>query len=65
MTVESNFHIELTHPPKVLLVCRGVGKLLGYKTDDFLSDTISLQNLIHTHDQDIADALFSDEIQPT
>lgn len=62
--LESRFSISLTQPSTVLSVSNGINNLLGFKEEDFLSGNISLQSLIHTHDQDITDVLFSNEIHP-
>ncbi len=49
----------------VLSVSDTVEELLGFKPDDFLAGKVSLKNLIHVHDQDIASDLFSTEINKT
>ncbi len=63
-TLETNFSITLTtDSTTVIYVSEGVTELLGFDADDFLSNKVSLQNLIHRHDQDIADTLFSSAIK--
>ena len=58
--LEANFSIALTpQSPIVLSVSEGVIDLLGFKAHDFVNNKVSLQNLIHRHDHDIADDLFS------
>ena len=63
--LEARFRIALAQPLTVLAVSSTVDDLLGYKQDDFVSGKRSLQSLIHPHDQDIAEALFSSETQST
>ena len=63
--LESNFCISLTDSKTVLSVSDDIYELLGINADDFLIGNVSLQSRIHTHDQDIADALFSTEISQT
>jgi diguanylate cyclase (GGDEF)-like protein/PAS domain S-box-containing protein len=61
---ETNFRIALTtDTTTVLAVSEGVAELLGFDADDFLSDKVSLQTLIHRHDNDIVEALFSNTIK--
>lgn len=48
-----------------MFVSDSVEALLGYKADDFLSKRISLKELIHPHDNDIADALFANPLSDT
>lgn len=61
-TLEARWLIALTSPPKTLKVCQSVKELIGFMADDFLTGKLNLQTLIHPHDQDIADILFSTEI---
>jgi diguanylate cyclase (GGDEF)-like protein/PAS domain S-box-containing protein len=63
-TIEAKFSIVLTQPVKVLSVSNGIDNLLGFKEEAFLNESISLQSLIHRHDQDISDLLFSKQINP-
>jgi diguanylate cyclase (GGDEF)-like protein/PAS domain S-box-containing protein len=58
---EANFGIALAAQPQVLSVSKGVETLLGYTPHDFLSSKVSLADLIHPHDADIAERLFSVE----
>jgi len=60
-TSECTFRILLTDTTTVVSVSEGVTKLLGFQAADFLTKKVSLQDLIHTHDQDLADALFFHE----
>jgi len=61
--LETNFSIVLmTDCTSVLSVSQAVNELLGFEADDFLSNKVSLKSLIHLHDQDIADELFSTKI---
>ena len=60
--LEAHIRLSLTDPMTVLSVSDGVEALLGFKPDDFLAGKVSLENLIHSHDQDIAADLFSTEI---
>lgn len=62
--IESRFSIALTQPARVLSVSNDIENLLGFKKEIFLNGNISLQSLIHAHDQDIAEALFSNEVHP-
>lgn len=57
--LEAQFSIALTRPPAVLSVSESVAELLGFHADEFLSNKINLQSLIHPDDQDIAEILFS------
>jgi diguanylate cyclase (GGDEF)-like protein/PAS domain S-box-containing protein len=58
----SNIQIALSSQPHVLSASDGIEALLGFKPEDFLSSRVSLQELIHPHDADIAALLFSSEI---
>ena len=57
--VEASFDIALSGQPKVLSVSETVKALLGYTPQDFLSSEVSLTDLIHPHDADVAERLFS------
>jgi diguanylate cyclase (GGDEF)-like protein/PAS domain S-box-containing protein len=62
--LETNFSIALsTDSITVLSVSEGVAKLLGFNAGDFVSNKVSLQTLIHSHDNDIVEALFSNTIK--
>ena len=63
--LESHFSIELTQPASVKSVSQTVKALLGFSSDKFLNGKISLPDLIHSHDQDIADELFSTNVETT
>ncbi len=58
--IEAHFVIQLTEPDtaRVLSVDDGITTLLGYPPEDFISAKISLRDLIHSDDQDIADRIF-------
>ncbi len=65
-TLETHFSIDLTSDSTTLLsVSEGVTQLLGFDADDFLSNKVSLRNLIHQDDHDIVDILFSNTINAT
>jgi two-component system, cell cycle sensor histidine kinase and response regulator CckA len=49
----------------LLSVSDSVVALLGYKAEDFLSKRISLKELIHPHDNNIADAIFTNSLVDT
>jgi diguanylate cyclase (GGDEF)-like protein/PAS domain S-box-containing protein len=60
--IAANFRISLTDPMAVLSVTESVYELLGFREDDFQTGQVTLESQIHAHDQDIADELFSAEI---
>ena len=43
----------------VLSACPGILPLLGYEADDFVSGRVSLRDLIHPDDSDLAEVLFA------
>lgn len=61
---QPNICISLPSPMSVLSVTDSFYDLLGFAADDFLSGKITLPSRIHAHDQDIAEVLFSTEIEP-
>ena len=61
--IQSTFTLSLEQPLAVLSVTESVKELLGFLADDFLTGKVTLQSLIHPHDQDIADVLFSVEMK--
>lgn len=62
--IETNFSIAITNDSAtVLSVSEGVTKLLGFEAEDFLSKKVSLHKLIHPHDNDIVETLFSNQIK--
>ncbi len=64
--LDAKFSFTLTEGSISLLsVSDSVVALLGYKAEDFLSKRISLKELIHPHDNDIADALFANPLADT
>lgn len=60
--IEARWVIVLTDPPKTLEVSEKAKQLIGFAANEFLSGHVELKTLIHPHDQDIADWLFSNEI---
>ena len=64
--LEARMLLTLSDPLLVRSASPAIETLLGFSPDDFLSGRVSLTSRIHTHDQDIADALFSGTIhQPS
>jgi diguanylate cyclase (GGDEF)-like protein/PAS domain S-box-containing protein len=63
--LEAHFRFTLTDSISLLSVSDEVEALLGFKPDDFLAGRVSLKNLIHVHDLDIASELFSTESNKT
>jgi diguanylate cyclase (GGDEF)-like protein/PAS domain S-box-containing protein len=61
--LQASVRLALTAKLPVLSVGDGIEALLGFKPEDFLSSRVSLKERIHPDDSDIADALFSPEIQ--
>ncbi len=61
---EAHFVILLitSAPPQVLSVSDEIESLLGYQPQDFISGKISLKELIHNNDQDIATRLFEPDL---
>jgi|GEM_PF-3744788 len=58
LPLEANLRLALTDGLPVLAVDDSVEPLLGYAAKDFLSAQVSIKQLIHAHDAEIADALF-------
>ena len=56
--------LALTDQLPVLSVSDSIEALLGFTTEDFTSLRITLNELMHPHDRDIAEMLFSDTLQP-
>ena len=56
--------LALTDQLAVLSVSDSVEALLGFSPEDFISLRVSLTELMHPHDLDIAEMLFSDDLQP-
>ncbi len=61
--LEATMSLALTAPFPVLSISDSIEALLGFTPQDFLTARISLKNLIHPHDYDIADILFSADDQ--
>lgn len=59
--LEAKVSLILNAEPSVLSASESMMALLGYSSDDFLSSRISLKNLIHSHDSDLSEMLFSCE----
>lgn len=64
LMLEAKFCLELTERLPVLSVSDGVEALLGFKAEDFLTSRVSLKERIHKDDSEIAERLFSPEVQP-
>ncbi len=62
--LQASFSIAISQSTGVLTVSDGIYDLLGFYVDDFLSGKVTLQSRIHPDDQDIADALFSNDVNP-
>ena len=62
--IEARFVILLIPPDtaQVLSVHDDIESLLGYQPEDFISGNVSLKDLIHSDDQDIADRLFEPDL---
>lgn len=58
--LEVEFKFLLTESIRVLSISDSVKSLLGFKPEEFFSGHVTLQSLIHSHDLDLADRLFSD-----
>jgi len=63
--LEAHIRLSLADPVTILFVSDGIEALLGFKLDDFLTGKVSFINRVHAHDQDIADDLFSTEVNKT
>jgi PAS domain S-box-containing protein len=61
--LEAKICLELSDHLMVLSVSDSIKALLGFSAEDFTSLTISLKELIHPHDHDIAETLFSADLQ--
>ena len=62
--LETIFSIVLsTDTTAILSISENVTELLGFEASDFINNKVSLQNIIHQHDQDIDDTLFSNTIK--
>ncbi|QSA96911.1 PAS domain S-box protein [Methylococcus sp. EFPC2] len=57
--MEARIRILLTEPYATISASEETEELLGYRAEDFLAGHVSLKNLIHADDQDIADDLFA------
>jgi hypothetical protein len=55
--------LALTGHLPVLSVSDTIEALLGFAAEDFISRTVSLKELIHPHDYDITEILFSPHLQ--
>ena len=64
--IEARFRMVLTGgAPLLSAASSGVQALLGYGEADFLSGKVTVPNLIHADDQDIAAILFSTDLRET
>jgi diguanylate cyclase (GGDEF)-like protein/PAS domain S-box-containing protein len=61
--LEANLRLALTNRLPVLSVSDGIGALLGFTPDDFLSAKVLLQDRIHPDDCDVAARLFSPQAE--
>jgi PAS domain S-box-containing protein len=57
--LEASISILLANPLSVLSVSGSIEEILGYPVEDFFSNHVSLKDLIHPHDADISEMLFS------
>jgi PAS domain S-box-containing protein len=57
--LESKICLALTDSLRVLSASENISALLGYQANDFLIGNVSLKELIHNHDSDISEMLFS------
>lgn len=57
--LEATLRITLSGPPTVLSIDGDIEALLGYKAAQLVDHEVTLLQLIHPHDQDISDAIFS------
>jgi diguanylate cyclase (GGDEF)-like protein/PAS domain S-box-containing protein len=61
--LEANIRLALTEQLPALAAGEGVSELLGFSPADFLSSRVRLRDRIHADDSDIAEMLFSTDIQ--
>jgi diguanylate cyclase (GGDEF)-like protein/PAS domain S-box-containing protein len=61
--VSASIRLAVNEQLPVLSVSDSVESLLGYRAEHFLSGEVSFSELIHPHDQDIADTLFARDLQ--
>ncbi len=59
--LEASLRLALTTNFPVLSITGEIEALLGFKPEDFLAAKVSVRTLIHAHDLDIADELFTIE----
>jgi len=66
MSVKSNHHVPsfnivlaVADPHQTQSVCSDIDALLGFCANDFLSNTISLTERIHSKDSDVVDRIFT------
>lgn len=59
--LEARISFRIGDEISVIAIDEHIQELLGYPTDDFRSDRLSLTSLIHRDDQDIADLLFQQQ----
>jgi len=60
--IEATLRLSLTDGLSVLSVTTGIHRLLGFSAADFTGGKVCFQQLIHPHDQDIADILFCSDM---
>ena len=61
-SIEATIRLSLTGSLAVLSATAGIQRLIGFSAADFTSGKVGFQQLIHAHDQDIADSLFSSDM---
>ncbi|MDD2273819.1 MAG: PAS domain S-box protein [Desulfuromonadaceae bacterium] len=57
--LEASISLLLANPSSVLSVSDSIEEMLGYPAESFISHHVSLKDLIHPHDADISEMLFS------
>jgi hypothetical protein len=57
LNFKTEFCISLENPTWVITIADSIYELLGFEADDFLTGKVTLQSLIHAHDQDISRAI--------
>ncbi len=61
--IQVNMSFLLGEGVPLLSVSDGIDTLLGFSRDDFISARVKLRERIHPHDHDIAEILFSTELE--
>ncbi len=63
--IKACFNILLSTPPRIVSVEGSIEQLLGFKAEDFIDGKVNLADQIHAHDNDIAELLFSPDMNPS